>query len=125
MSNAITWFEIPVTDLERAMRFYAEVTQRSLQRMDFGVPGEEDAVFESGGPGEVSGALLRSAGAKPSTEGTRVYLNVGSDLDACLARAASAGGTVSKGKTALPPGMGFFAHIIDLDGNRVGVHALD
>ena len=27
-------------------------------------------------------------------------------------------------RVALPPGMGFFAHIIDLDGNREGLHAL-
>jgi len=45
-------------------------------------------------------------------------------LDAALQRAQSAGGVVAQPRTALPPGMGFFAHISDLDGNRVGLHAL-
>lgn len=42
-----------------------------------------------------------------------------------LARAVAAGGQVALPRQALPPGMGFFAHITDLDGNRVGLHALD
>jgi predicted enzyme related to lactoylglutathione lyase len=33
-------------------------------------------------------------------------------------------GSVALPRTARPPGMGFFAHITDLDGNRVGLHAL-
>ena len=33
------------------------------------------------------------------------------------------GGKVALPRQALPPGMGFFAHIHDLDGNRVGLHA--
>lgn len=125
MSHVITWFEIPVVDLDRAMRFYAEVTQRQLQRMNFGVPGEEDAVFDTADPGDVKGALLKSPQAKPSSEGIRVYLNVGASLDVCLARVTSAGGSIAKGKTALPPGMGCFAHTIDSEGNRVGLHATD
>jgi predicted enzyme related to lactoylglutathione lyase len=35
-----------------------------------------------------------------------------------------AGGEIALPKTALPPGLGFFAHIIDSEGNRVGLHAL-
>jgi len=41
-----------------------------------------------------------------------------------LTRAVAQGGSVALPRTALPPGMGFFAHITDLDGNRVGLHAL-
>jgi len=35
------------------------------------------------------------------------------------------GGQVALPRQALPPGMGFFAHVLDLDGNRVGLHALN
>ena len=45
-------------------------------------------------------------------------------LDAALQRAVAAGGAVALPRQALPEGMGFFAHITDLDGNRVGLHAL-
>ncbi len=56
--------------------------------------------------------------------GTLVYLDASPALDAALARVVAAGGQVVLPRQALPPGMGFFAHITDLDGNRVGLHAL-
>ena len=125
MSNSITWFEIPVTDLDRAMAFYATVTGRSLTRMDFMVTGQQDAVFDATDEADLKGALVKSDRILPSAQGSLVYLNVGTGLDQCLTRATQAGGSVVQPKTALPPGMGFFAHIIDTEGNRVGVHALD
>ena len=45
-------------------------------------------------------------------------------LDAALARAEQAGGRIATPRTELPDGLGVFAHILDLDGNRVGVHAM-
>ena len=124
MSHAINWFEIPVTDLDRAIGFYTAVTRRPLQRMDFGVPGQEEAVFETADQGERTGSLVKSAHAQPSQLGAVLYLNVEDDLDACLARVIAEGGSVAQGKTALPPGLGSFAHIVDTEGNKVGLHAL-
>lgn len=124
MSHAINWFEIPVTDLDRAMTFYAAVTARKLQRMDFGVPGQEEAVFETSDQSERTGSLVRSAQSRPSQQGSVLYLNIEDDLDACLTRVIAAGGSVAQGKTALPPGMGSFALIMDSEGNKVGLHAL-
>ncbi len=124
MSHAINWFEIPVTDLSRAIDFYASVMGRRLQRMDFGVPGQEEAVFETADPSERTGSLVQSAHAHPATQGSLLYLHVEDDLEACLARVVAAGGSVAQGKTALPPGMGSFAQILDTEGNKVGLHTL-
>ena len=33
-------------------------------------------------------------------------------------------GQIARPRQAMPPGIGFFAHIVDPDGNRVGLHAL-
>jgi predicted enzyme related to lactoylglutathione lyase len=75
----------------------------------------------SGGTG---GALLCDPSApKPGSGGTLVYLDASPSLDAALARVTLAGGQVALPRQALPPGMGFFAHIVDMDGNRVGLHA--
>jgi predicted enzyme related to lactoylglutathione lyase len=52
-----------------------------------------------------------------------VYLGVGS-LDTALERAQGAGGKVALPKTQLPEGMGAYAHIVDSEGNRVGLHAM-
>ena len=45
--------------------------------------------------------------------------------NAALERAVAQGGQIALPRQALPPGMGFFAHIHDLDGNRVGLHAMN
>ncbi|HYF43054.1 MAG TPA: VOC family protein [Ramlibacter sp.] len=123
MQHALNWFEIPVADLDRAIRFYEALTGRKLRREAFGGPGEELAVFEVDERGAVNGALLRSPDARPAAQGTMVYLNAGPRIDLWLERVPAAGGRVLVGKTALPPGMGFFAHILDSEGNRVGLHA--
>ena len=60
---------------------------------------------------------------QPGACGTLVYLHAGASLDAALERVMVAGGQVAMGKVALPEGLGFMAHMLDLDGNRVGLHA--
>ena len=69
------------------------------------------------------GASLPERNCKPSAEGVRIYLDVGDALDPVLNRVPAAGGSISKPRTALPPGMGSYAHIIDSEGNCVGLHA--
>jgi uncharacterized protein len=120
--NAVTWFEIPATDLERAQRFYESVLGTTMRREQMG--DEQLAVFVYQEPG-AGGCLHRgSHPVAPSRDGTRVYLDAGPSLDAALARVERAGGRIATPKVALPPGMGFFAHIEDSEGNVVGLHAL-
>ena len=52
-----------------------------------------------------------------------VYLGVDPGLDEALERVKRAGGKVALPKTELPEGMGVYAHVIDSEGNRVGLHA--
>jgi uncharacterized protein len=120
--NAVTWFEIPAADLDRAQRFYESVLATSLKREQMG--DEQLAVFPYEQPG-AGGCLQRSATpVVPSRDGTRVYLDASPSLDAALARVERAGGRVATPKVALPPGMGYFAHIEDSEGNVVGLRAL-
>ena len=60
----------------------------------------------------------------PGAGGTLIYPDASPSLDAVLARVTKAGGHIAVPRQALPPDMGFFAHITDLDSNRVGLHAL-
>ena len=124
MEHALNWFEIPVADMDRAIHFYETASAAKLRREAFGGPGQELAVFGAADSTAVKGALISSPQAQPSAQGAIVYLNAGPSIDAWLARARGAGGRVVRDKTALPEGMGFFAHVIDTEGNRVGVHAL-
>jgi predicted enzyme related to lactoylglutathione lyase len=66
---------------------------------------------------------MSSKPLQPGATGTVIYLAVDDPLDAALARVAQAGGKVAVGRTELPGDMGCYAHIIDTEGNRVGLHA--
>lgn len=121
--NAVNWFEIPVLDLDRAQRFYERLFATPLQRApDAG--GGALAVFPYEKYGV--GGCLRCTfdGPRPSPDGATVYLNAVPSLDAVLARVQAAGGMIALPRTELPAGMGCFAHVIDSEGNRVGLHAL-
>ncbi|KQO26471.1 glyoxalase [Acidovorax sp. Leaf76] len=125
MKNAIAWFEIPTTQLDRAQAFYEAVLGQAMRRENMGP--SEGAVFPYDNAADgVGGALMQGPTApRVSDGGTLVYLDASPSLDAALERAVAEGGRVAVPRTALPPGMGFFAQIHDLDGNRVGLHALD
>jgi predicted enzyme related to lactoylglutathione lyase len=119
VNNALSWFEIPAADLPRATRFYDVVLARKLKSETMGPM--RLSVFAYDRPG-VGGCLIAGEGQQAVAGGTLVYLSV-SGLDEALERVGQAGGTIALPKTALPEGMGFFAHIIDSEGNRVGLHA--
>jgi uncharacterized protein len=119
--NALNWFEIPVADLPRATQFYEAVLGKTLRQESMG-PAQM-AVFTYDQEG-VGGCLYKAPGVLPSDQGAIVYLDANPSIDAVLQRVRAQNGDVTLAKTALPPGMGYFAHIIDSEGNRVGLHAM-
>lgn len=121
--HAIDWFEIPVTDLDRAQTFYERLLGAPLRREPMG-PAKTLAVFTYDEHG-VGGCLMAGEGTPaPSARGTLIYLNAAPSLDAALERVADAGGRITTPKVQLPGDMGCFAHVVDTEGNRVGLHAL-
>ena len=116
----VVWFELPVVDLDRACKFYEALFGAPLQREQMG-PEVTIAVFPYDGTG-VSGCLQRAPGLLPANNGTKVYLNADSGLDALLGRVEAAGGKVALPPVTLPGDMGRFAHMIDSEGNLVGLH---
>lgn len=122
MAGNATWFEIPTANLERAIKFYETAFQVTLKRENI---GGQLAIFP-GDDSVTSGALVEpQPGYEPSATGPAIYLNGGDNLQHVLDRATKAGGKVLVEKTALPPGMGFFAHMQDSEGNRVGLHSMN
>ncbi len=116
--NALNWFDIPVTDLDRATAFYDAILGVTLMR--YSAPGIEGALFP---PAEVTGTLLKGEGFVPSHDGSVVYLNGGDDLSAILGRVRAAGGAVLLDKTEISGGRGFFAYFEDTEGNRIGLNS--
>ena len=120
-SNSLNWFEIPVTDIDRATKFYETVFDLQLERME--MMGMKMAMFPSTrGSGKANGALAQSEMHKPSMEGCIVYLNTNPDLNAALGLVEKAGGRVLMPKTGIG-GNGFMAFFADPEGNRIGLHS--
>ena len=118
MKSVINWFEIPVSDMDRAIKFYEPVMQLALrcEKMDCA----ELAVFPHEDPG-TGGALAKFHGVTPSLQGAIIYLHT-DNLAATLDRIASAGGECVFGPLELPQGIGTIALFTDSEDNRVGLH---
>jgi predicted enzyme related to lactoylglutathione lyase len=116
MTNTITWFELPVRDMDRAVASYATFLDIPLKRETFG--GRPYAVFPGAEEG-VGGALAQDDQATPGA-GAIVYLNAEGQLDAILARATKAHVKVVLPKTHIGP-PGYIALFEDTEGNRVGL----
>lgn len=122
MTNALNWFEIPVSDYERAKTFYETILGVSIAEMPFpdGRYGMFPADMMSGG---VGGAIMKCDGYEPSSQGTIVYLNGGEDLGIALGKVEAAGGKILIPKTGIGSN-GFMAHFQDTEGNKVALHSM-
>ena len=123
--NAISWFEIPATDLDRAQKFYETIFETKLIPLD--TPNFKMRMFPIEDPmNGIGGALSHAEGFyKPSaTDGTLVYLNANPDVQVVLDRIEKAGGKIIVPKTEISPEHGFMAVFIDTEGNRVALHSI-
>jgi len=101
-SNAGHWFEIAVTDLERAKTFYEKVLDTSLNPLEAGPVRMAWFPQQPGSPGS-AGGLIQAEGRTPSRDGTLVYLTV-PDVDATLSKITASGGKVVLPKTLFDQG---------------------
>ena len=120
MSSVINWFDIPALDLDRAARFYETVLAISLIREN--MLGARMAIFPAK-PGEATGAIIAREGVTPGTTGSTIYLKAGADLSAAAGRVEAAGGKILHPKTFIKEGWGYFAIILDTEGNSVGLQS--
>ncbi|NCI48611.1 VOC family protein [Sediminibacterium roseum] len=124
MQNAISWFEIPSVDLERAQKFYETIFGVTLIPMD--MPDIKMRMFPLENRMGVGGAIVHSDGFhKPSaTDGPLIYLNGNPDLQQVLGKVEAAGGKVIVPKTEISPEYGHMGVFIDTEGNRIGLHSV-
>lgn len=123
-TNTLCWTDIPVTNLDRATKFYSAVLGKEVNKMSEGgfeyalLPHEEQ---------NASGCLCVSGDSfgtenKPSQNGPLIYLSVEGRLDDAVKIAKSNGGKVLEEKTQIGP-HGFRAVIVDSEGNRIALHS--
>lgn len=121
-TNALNWFEIPVSDFPRARAFYSAIFDFEMPENPMG-PNMMGFFLHEQGKG-VGGAIVSGPGYVPSATGSLVYLAAGADLSVVLNRVEAAGGTILLGKTEVAPGLGFYAFLLDTEGNRVALHSM-
>ena len=122
-SNALNWFEIPATDINRAKSFYENIFGIDMGEVQE-MMGMHMAMFPSEmGNGKASGGLVQSQMHKPSQEGAVVYLNANPAMDSVISKIEAAGGTVQMPKTQITPEIGYMAFFTDSEGNKVALHS--
>jgi uncharacterized protein len=116
--NIGAYFEIPVTDLDRAMRFYSSVFGCEFSRED--IHGNEMALFPfNGNNSGITGALAKGESYKPSISGSLIYLST-VNIEDILEKVTSHGGEILFPKTAAGE-YGYVAEFKDLEGNRIAL----
>ena len=122
--NAISWFEIPALDLDRAQKFYETIFDIQMTPMD--MPQLQMRLFPVEDPMNISGAICNSGDFyKPSADsGPLVYLNGNPDVQLILDKVKIAGGTVIIPKTQISPEHGYMAVFLDTEGNRIALHSV-
>lgn len=122
-NNLVGWFEIPVTDMDRAKKFYEEVFDISIQVQDFGgvlmgwFPFAEDKIGASGS------LIKHKESYQPSdSKGVLIYFS-SEDVATELEKIAAAGGKILQDKTQISEDIGYMALFIDSEGNRIALHS--
>lgn len=117
-SNPVVYFEIPVRDIDRSIRFY-----KSVFHFDFlkeNIDNNEMALFpfanESSG---ISGALAKGEIYKPTKDGVVIYFKT-DNIDETLKLAITYGGKVLYPVT--DNGIGLVAEFEDTEGNRIALY---
>ncbi|WP_298897254.1 VOC family protein [uncultured Psychroserpens sp.] len=120
MKNYISIFEIPATDISRAINFYKEILEVEIEKLDFpememGLLPYQDQM--------VTGVIMKGEGYEPSVNGVTIYLNGGDNLQTILDKVEEHGGKIMIPKTPHADESGYFAIFHDSEGNKIGLHS--
>ncbi|MDY8135393.1 VOC family protein [Aquimarina sp. 2201CG5-10] len=122
MKSYVSIFEIPATDISRAIKFYQAILNINIEKME--MSGLEMGIF----PYEdqtVTGVIMKGEGFQPSANGVTLYLNGGDNLQVILDKVEKNGGKIKIPKTPHADESGYFAIFLDSEGNKMGLHSLN
>lgn len=125
MKNAISWFEIPTIDIERAQKFYEAIFQIKLEPLE--TDNFKMRMFPLDNPmNGVGGTLVKTDGfhVPSATDGPLIYLDGNPDVQIVVDRIEAAGGKVTVPKTKISDEYGYMAVFIDTEGNRIALHSV-
>lgn len=120
MKSFISIFEIPATDISRAVDFYQAILDIPIEKMEF--PEMQMGIFPYEGQ-MVTGVIMKAEGYIPSSNGVTIYLNGGDNLETILNKVAQNGGEIIVPKSLHADESGYYAIFLDSEGNKMGLHS--
>ncbi|MFA6571051.1 MAG: VOC family protein [Bacteroidota bacterium] len=122
--NVVGWFEIPVEDMDRAIKFYETVFGFTIKRQKMDTLDMGWFPWIDGSIGSAGSLVYNKEYYKPSSEGTLVYFTAFSgDLANELAKVESNGGKVLMEKSIISEDIGYMGLFLDTEGNRIAIHS--
>ena len=119
MKNLVAFFEIPVENFERAVKFYESVLNVKMNAV-CDCETEKMAFFPENG---LPGAVSWTKDFRPSKDGVLIHFHV-EDMESAMTTIETNGGSIVRAKTKIEAdGLGYFALFIDSEGNRVGLYS--
>lgn len=125
MKHAISWFEIPTKDIDRAQQFYETIFEMKMVPLDN--PALKMRLFPlddvmTG----VGGSIVQTEGfhVPSATDGPLIYLDANPDVNTVINRVEAAGGKVLVPKTQISEDYGYMAMFLDTEGNRIALHSV-
>jgi predicted enzyme related to lactoylglutathione lyase len=121
MRKLISWFDIPTSNFDRAVQFYQNVFNLTLNIVDCN--GEKMGCFPDDGE-NVTGCIFYSPDYKPSSDGVILSFYCDHDINLFLEKVRLNGGKTITPKTKIMvEGRGYFALFSDTENNRMGVYS--
>jgi predicted enzyme related to lactoylglutathione lyase len=123
-ADTLCWTDIPVTNLDRAIKFYSAILGKEVRKLS---EGEMEYGLLTHPEQSASGCLcVRSDSGgvdnRPSANGPLIYLSVEGRLEKAVEAARDSGGKVLRARQQIGE-HGFRAVIIDSEGNRIALHS--
>ena len=119
MANQVVWFDLPATDLDRAVRFYSAIMGVQVKKEQHG--GSAIGVLPHADT-DVAGCIFTGKDARPSQDGPLLYFNCQGRLDAAIVAVESNGGKILTAKHQIGA-YGSRAVVLDSEGNRIALHS--
>ena len=122
--NVVGWFEIPVLDMERAIKFYEAVFGLKLERHRMGPLDMAWFPWVEKGIGAGGSLVFEPDHYKPSTDGSLLYFTAFSgDMSVELSRVEKNGGKILAEKRLITEEIGYMGVFLDTEGNRIALHS--
>jgi predicted enzyme related to lactoylglutathione lyase len=123
-NNIVGWFEIPVINMERAIRFYETVLDMKLTPTRILTYEMAMFPFTEGSPGCSGALMVQNDNFKPGRDGVMIYISSPSgDVSRELERVEAAGGIVVLNKELITEEVGYWGMFMDTEGNKIGLHS--